>query len=714
MVAISDGLDRAGAPSRAPLNGAFSTRDLLIHVFYNMKIIRLCLLAGLILGVAAALLSRTEYTAESLLLIRTDASDTAQQGIAGPAPALTGDAVKRILQSDIQIMESEPVVRAAVTRVQAESKPKPSLLRGLLGGGPAAGAQDPAAISKAMEAFRRHLHVAAEPDSNIIHVSYKSSDRDLAIRSVQALVDAYSDRRASMYVSGSGALQQQSLKQYQQDIQGIEGQIQQVRAEYGVLDIVQDIALAGTRLDNIDLRTSQARERLSAVNAELGATTAGLRRSPSQVFESREASNASPNDDTRNTLVKLRQEREHVAAQYTAAWPGLQELDRKIAAAQAALAANALQQSQTEKVVRNPVLDTLNTRFASLDIEKQALTRQLAELAQQRTEAQARVDRLRQADEQLRDLQRTRDVMEGIYKQLSVSQAGTQLHNDAVDDRNTTLRVVQPATAPEKGRSMTATWLLAGLLFGVISAVVMSGLATLLRQVFITPGEAERALRLPIVADFDERSSDFRSPEGRLAVDQLATFLMDQHPKGRSMKTVQILSSGDEGRSDLGLAIGHALAVNHGQRTLVIDFDKEKDFRVRAATAAAIEKIPAGGFEVGVARTKAENLWVSVDAGATPLRAAKTSLAEVRRGMAGLEEGFDRIILVSNRNHAGYAARRLYPLADANLVVVRSEKTRAPVIRQLVETVLDSGGDMLGVVYTGRRYYVPEFMYQWL
>ncbi len=82
--------------------------------------------------------------------------------------------------------------------------------------------------------------------------------------------------------------------------------------------------------------------------------------------------------------------------------------------------------------------------------------------------------------------------------------------------------------------------------------------------------------------------------------------------------------------------------------------------------------------------------------------------------MAGLEEGFDRIILVSNRNHAGYAARRLYPLADANLVVVRSEKTRAPVIRQLVETVLDSGGDMLGVVYTGRRYYVPEFMYQWL
>ncbi len=92
------------------------------------------------------------------------------------------------------------------------------------------------------------------------------------------------------------------------------------------------------------------------------------------------------------------------------------------------------------------------------------------------------------ADEQLRDLQRTRDVMEGIYKQISVNQAGTQLANNAVDDRNSTMRIVQPATAPLKGRSMALTYILGGLLLGVVMAIVAGGLATLLRQVFHHPG----------------------------------------------------------------------------------------------------------------------------------------------------------------------------------------------------------------------------------
>ncbi len=355
MVAISERREPVGDPARAPFSGAVSVRDLLVHVFYNAKVIRLCLILGLAFGIVAAMFSRTEYTAESLLLIRADASDSVQQGIVGPIAALTGDAVKRILESDVQIMESEPVVHAAVDKVRAAGKIDGDGLRGLMGLFRHARApDDPVEVSKAMETFRKNLHVEIEPDSNIIHVSYKSHDRDLSIRSVQALVDAYSDRRSGMYVNGSSQLQAQSLKQYQGDIQSVENQIQQVRSQYGVLDIVQDIALAGVRLDNIAQRTSAARERLSAANGEAAATAAGLKNTPVQVFDSREQSNATPNDDTRNTLVRLRQDREHVAAQYTANWPGLKEIDAKIAAAEAAAKANASAESKTEKVVRNP------------------------------------------------------------------------------------------------------------------------------------------------------------------------------------------------------------------------------------------------------------------------------------------------------------------------------------------------------------------------
>ncbi len=49
-----------------------------------------------------------------------------------------------------------------------------------------------------------------------------------------------------------------------------------------------------------------------------------------------------------------------------------------------------------------------------------------------------------------------------------------------------------------------------------------------------------------MIADFDEAASDVYSPEGRAAVDQLATFLIDAAPHGRSLKTVQLLSAGED------------------------------------------------------------------------------------------------------------------------------------------------------------------------
>jgi hypothetical protein len=116
---------------------------------------------------------------------------------------------------------------------------------------------------------------------------------------------------------------------------------------------------------------------------------------------------------------------------------------------------------------------------------------------------------------------------------------------------------------------------------------------------------------------------------------------------------------------------------------------------------------------VAVAQTRFQNLWVSLDAAGGPLRGSRTPAARTHRAVEDLRAGFDRVILVSGRDHTGYAARRLYPLTDANIVIVRAEKTRAPAAKQVVETVLESGGDLLGVVFADRRYYVPEAVYRW-
>ena len=75
---------------------------------------------------------------------------------------------------------------------------------------------------------------------------------------------------------------------------------------------------------------------------------------------------------------------------------------------------------------------------------------------------------------------------------------------------------------------------------------------------------------------------------------------------------------------------------------------------------------------------------------------------------------FSRIILVASRDFEAPDVRRLYGLADANILIVQAEATRAPAARRMREVVLASGGDLLGFVLTGRRHHVPEAIYRWL
>jgi hypothetical protein len=59
-----------------------------------------------------------------------------------------------------------------------------------------------------------------------------------------------------------------------------------------------------------------------------------------------------------------------------------------------------------------------------------------------------------------------------------------------------------------------------------------------------------------------------------------------------------------------------------------------------------------------------------------------------------------------------HLVRRLTGLVDANLLVLRAEHTRAAVATRLCDTVLAAGGNMLGFVFVGRKFYVPRWLYR--
>ncbi len=678
------------APWRPRDSGAPSVREVATQAFYSWKLILGCVLVGLLAGVVVAAFNRTTFTAESLLLVRADAGESVRDGLATPVMAASPDAVQRLLQSDIQILKSEPVVRLAADTVAGGTAP-----------------------DKVVEKFKKHLKVEAAATSNIIHVTYQSADRPQALRAVQALIDAYRQRRLTLYRSDSEDLQGGELDRARQDIAELDRRIQAVRDHYAVLDIGQDIQLASARLDMLNQRAGQVRERAAASGAELIATASGLSAQPARVLDSQDAANAPPNDDARNTLLRLRQEREHLAAQYAPDYPGLKEVERKIAVAADQVAANARDRYRSERTVRNPVHDQLEQRRAALLVEAQSLSRQNGALGQEIIAAAARVAALRQADEELRALGRSRDVAEQLYKQLSVARAGARLEAEAVDRRDGALRVVQPPAAPLKGRNLAPSLILAGLFGGLGAGIAAASVAGLVRQVFLTPGEAERGLRLSPLAEVE-------GADPALGAIRLAAMLCDVLIDGRPARVIQIAGPDRGAKSAVALALAQALAVRPGAsptagrapRILLADLDTERGFSRRVAGPGKTLRLRQG--QLTVAEGAQHGVWVALDLAGTPLGDPGAETEGARDFLKQLRAGFDWIVIAAEVDFSTYEARRRFALVDVNLIVVEAEVTRAPAARALVETVLASGGDLLGFVFARRRFHIPGGLMKWL
>ena len=61
------------------------------------------------------------------------------------------------------------------------------------------------------------------------------------------------------------------------------------------------------------------------------------------------------------------------------------------------------------------------------------------------------------------------------------------------------------------------------------------------------------------------------------------------------------------------------------------------------------------------------------------------------------------------------AVHRIEPLRPGvHALSNASLNTPWPKLRRLRDVILTSGGDMLGLVYTHRRFYIPERVYRWL
>lgn len=642
-------------------------------------------------GLALALTRQPVFEAETSMLIQVTRESVGAADLSGLGPTVQTVEQLRVVRSEMEIATSRPVARRAVERLGPAT-----IAPGLANPRPWQRALTPEEqVEAATTLLGRSLRADTEPSTNILRLRYRATDRARATLVLEAVLEAYLRQRSETGQEGGARLLTSDLARQREELRGIEREIQEAQARFGVMELGQDIALANARLNALLERENSLREQRAAAAAQLASAQERLAAEPERVFAGSEATNLAPNDEARNTLARLLQERRHIATHYAPGAPELRELDQRIANVRQTLERNERTAFATRRDIRNPNRDALEARVIASRIELDSLTRQLEEVRVQRGEAEARATTLRGADAVLRDLFRRRDALDGITRTLAAREAGVRLEESARREGAAAVQLVQPPTAPFEGRSGALLFAAAGLVAGFTLAGAGLVLLTLLRRTPATPGEAVANLRLPVLASFAR-------PDEEAPLADLAGLLLDQvGPR----PVLHLAGEGDDARGLLARALAEEFARRRGRTVLLLDLQTDGAAHLRAlgGTPEAVERVEG---HVLAFPTAHERLWVAYESQHSQLTDPRAGEAEAARMLALLKREFD-VILVVGADGSGYAARRLAGLMDANLLVVRGEVTTLRAARARRDEILAAGGALPGLAFTGRRQVLP-------
>jgi len=73
---------------------------------------------------------------------------------------------------------------------------------------------------------------------------------------------------------------------------------------------------------------------------------------------------------------------------------------------------------------------------------------------------------------------------------------------------------------------------------------------------------------------------------------------------------------------------------------------------------------------------------------------------------------YDLIIVHSEGALKSGVGTILAPLVDNNVIVVQADRARHPVVKELIDTITESGGKIAGTIMSGRKYYIPKIIYK--
>jgi capsular exopolysaccharide synthesis family protein len=563
----------------------------------------------------------------------------------------------------------------------------------------------PADDSSHADALLSRLQVEQVRGSQLVDMSFDSSDPEFAARAANAIAEKYVEENLSLKVTNleksaewlTGEVQKQADLVKQSELALAKYKETQ---DAGALDSGQNIVVS--RLNQLSDAVTKARtERITKEGQWRQIQAAGQ-----DVDSISSVLNSGAVQQLRVQVNALQQDRSRVSERYGEKHPEYQKVLTSLA--------NAERQLDTE--VRKAIQNAKN-EFEAAQTQERVLQESV-------NEAKAAATALGRKGVDYAVLAREAESNRTIYNQLLTREKELRV---VANSRTNNVRVVNRAETPGAPYKPNhrADWMYA-LFIGLGLAAATAFGIDYLDDTVKTPEDVTRRLKLKFLGLVPIVSGD-RHPliSGPVPHDfgeayrAIRTSLAGQLP-GPGPRVVAVASSQPlEGKTTTAVNIAMALAVG-GARVLLIDADMRRPSvhkALRMSNDRGLSQLLAGQARMRevVQRTHDPNL-LTITAGRTPANPSELLASDRMRALlTGLESGpFDWIIIDTPPVLAVTDAVILAPLVSAVTFVIGAEMTRWRLAERAVETLLSANPRhvfaVLNKVNFGRnKYYYSRY-----
>lgn len=311
-------------------------------------------------------------------------------------------------------------------------------------------------------------HVSTRPKSSVVDMSFKHEDPDLAVSTLNRLMDSYMTYRRTIFVDGTGDVIAERRADTEQRLRQVDREIAAFLDKNQISDFTSEQAGARTRTEDLRAALNGLRAQIVELERSLASVEDQLRATPDTI-------NLYIDDRASNRIAQAELELKQLLAKYLPNSDPVRQKQLEIDELRSLTAGQGDRITGGRRVGPNPVYQALLTQRNTVQATANSLREKEITMQQQLNSADGKLRRMAGIEPRLNALLRERETLTLRLTTYLGKEQEALLNQQQAEAASENVKVISKSTFPIKGRNMsalgfvgaTAAWVFTLLMFAL-------------------------------------------------------------------------------------------------------------------------------------------------------------------------------------------------------------------------------------------------------